>query len=228
MQRRLWLIWVSGTTIGLGVGAGLAEVVSSAVAVESGLSNLLFSWRWQISVGLSFGTPVLLAQYLILRAFVPGAFRWPVMTLAGLLIGAAFGVFVGLVPAIWTMFLAEGCRAASLDACTSGVFLLVFPAAGGTAGAATGGVMGALLRPGPRAWSQEWTCPLSRAWAGIGVVFWAVAPLLVRPPTSDAGGLLDTDASLITVVLMGTAGLAAGAAGGALSAGHFVRTARRG
>ncbi|MCY4447828.1 MAG: hypothetical protein OXE02_03145 [Chloroflexi bacterium] len=227
MQRRLWLLWVSGTAIGLGVGAGLAEVVSSAIAVESGLGNLLFSWRWQIPVGLSFGVPVLLAQYLILRAFVPGAFRWVVMTLAGLLIGAAIGAFVGLIPAIWTMFLAAECRAASLDACSAGVSLLVFPAAGGAAGAATGGAMGALLRLGPRAWSQEWTCPLARAWAGSGAVFWLLAPLLVRPPISEAG-LLDTDASLATVALMGVAGLAAGVAGGALSAGHFVRTARGG
>lgn len=227
MQGRLWLLWVSGTAIGLGIGAGLAEVVSSAVAIESGLRNLLFSWRWQISVGLSFGAPVLLAQYLVLRAFVPGAFRWVVMTMLGLAIGSAVGAFVGLIPAIWTLFLAEGCQTASLDTCTSGAFVLVFPMAGGAAGAATGVVMGALLRLGPREWSQDWTCPLARTWGGIGVVFWLLAPLLLRPPVSEAG-LLDTEATPVTVALMGLAGLVAGVVGGALSARHFVRTVQGG
>lgn len=227
MQRRLWLLWVSGTAVGLGIGAGLAEVVSSVVAIESGLRNLLFSWRWQISVGLSFGAPALLAQSLVLRAFLPGAFRWVVMTMLGLAIGSAIGAFVGMVAAIWTLFLAEGCQTASLDACTSGAFVLVFPMAGGAAGAATGVVMGALLRLGPREWSQDWTCPLAKTWAGIGVVFWLLAPLLLRPPVSKAG-LLDTETTPVTVALMGLAGLAAGAMGGALSAGHFVRTVRGG
>lgn len=227
MQRRLWLLWVSGTAVGVGVGAGLAEVVSSAVAIESGLRNLLFSWRWRISVGLSFGAPALLAQYLVLRAFVPGAFRWLAMTMLGLVIGAAIGAFVGMVAAIWTLFLAEGCQTASLDACTSGAFVLVFPMAGGAAGAATGVVMGTLLRLGPREWSQDWTCALSRTWAGIGVAFWLLAPLLLRPPVSETG-LLDTEATPVTVALMGIAGLAAGAVGGALSARHFVRTVQGG
>lgn len=222
MQRRLWLLWVSGTAIGLGVGAGLAEVVSSVVAIESGLRNLLFSWRWQISVGLSFGAPALLAQYLVLRAFVPGALRWVMMTASGLAIGAAIGAFVGLVAAMLTLFLGEGCQAASSDVCISGVSALVLPAAGGAAGVATGTIMGALLRLGPREWSQEWTCPLARAWAGIGVVYWALAPLLLR------AGLLDTEATVASVTLAGVAGLAAGAVGGVLSARHFVRTVRGG
>ncbi len=87
--------------------------------------------------------------------------------------------------------------------------------------------MGVLLRMGQREWSQDWTWALAKAWAGIGVVFWTVALLLVRPPVSEAG-LLDTDATLVTVVLMGVAGLAAGAVGGVLSAGHFARTVRGG
>ena len=222
MQRRLWLLWVSGTAIGLGIGAGLAEVVSSAVAIESGLRNLLFSPRWQISVGFSLGMPVLLAQYVILRAFVPGAAQWIARTPVGLAIGAAIGAFVGLVAALLTLLLGEGCQAASSDACMSGVSALVLPAAGGAAGAATGTIMGALLRLGPREWSQEWTCPLARAWAGIGVVYWALAPLLLR------AGLLDTEATVASVTLAGVAGLAAGAVGGALSARHFVGTVRGG
>ena len=222
MQRRLWLLWVSGTAIGLGIGAGLAEVVSSAVANENGLHNLLFSPRWQVSVGFSFGAPVLLAQYFVLRALVPGALRWVMMTASGLAIGAAIGAFVGLVAALLTLFLGEGCQAASSDACMSGVSALVLPVAGGAAGAATGTIMGALLRLGPREWSQEWTCPLARAWAGIGVVYWALAPLLLR------AGLLDTEATVASVTLAGAAGLAAGAVGGVLSARHFVRTVQGG
>lgn len=222
MQRRLWLLWVSGTAIGLGIGAGVAEMVSSAVANENGLHNLLFSPRWQVSVGLSFGAPALLAQYLVLRAFVPGALRWVMMTASGLAIGAAIGAFVGLVAALLTLFLGEGCQAASSGACMSGVSALVLPAAGGAAGVATGTIMGALLRLGPREWSQEWTCPLARAWAGIGVVYWALAPLLLR------AGLLDTEATMASVTLAGVAGLAAGTAGGTLSVRHFVRTVRGG
>ena len=226
-QRKLWLLWTFVTAAGLGVGAGLAEVVSSVVAIESGLHNLLSSWRWQLSVGLCFGAPVLLAQYLALRAFVPGAIRWVAMTMAGLGIGAAIGAFVGLAAAMWTLFLGEGCEAVSSEACMSGVSALVLPVAGGAAGAVAGAIMGALLRLGPREWSQDWTCALSRTWAGIGVVFWALAPLLLRPPVSEAG-LLDTEATPVTVALMGLAGLAAGAVGGVLSARHFVRTVRSG
>ena len=220
MQRRLWLLWVSGTAIGLGIGGGLAEVVSSAVAVESGLHNLLFSPRWQISVGLSFGVPALLAQYLVLRAFFPGAIRWLVRTTLGLLIGAAIGAFVGLAAAMMTLFLGEGCQAASSEACMSWISMLVLPVAGGAAGAVTGGAMGVMLRLDSREWLHDWTCPLGRAWAGIGVVFWALVPLLLR------AGLLDTEATATSIALAGVAGLAAGVAGGALSVGHFVRTAK--
>ena len=227
MQRGLWLLWVSGTAIGLGIGAGLAESVSSAVANENSLHNLLSSWRWQISVGFCFGAPVLLAQYLVLRAFVPGAFRWLVKVALGLAIGAAIGAFVGLAAAMVTLALGVGCEVTSSDACMSGVFALMFPVAGGAAGAVTGGVMGAMLRLDNREWLHDWTCPLARTWAGIGVVFWAIAPLLVRPPVSKAG-LLDTDATLASVALMAIAGLIAGLVGGALSAGHFIRTARGG
>ena len=84
--------------------------------------------------------------------------------------------------------------------------------------------MGTLLRMGPREWSQEWTWPLARAWAGIGAIFWILAPLLLRQPFTEAG-LLDTDATLASIALAGVAGLAAGAMGGVLSAGHFARTA---
>ena len=226
MERRLWLLWVSGTVIGLGVGAGLAEVVSSAVAEEGGLDNLLFSPRWQIAVGLSFGAPGLLAQYLVLRAFVPGAAQWIARTTTGLAIGAAVGVFAGFIPAIWTLFLATGCGDAD-TLCAEGLFFLTLPVAGGAAGAVAGGIMGVLLRLDKREWLQEWTCPLAKAWAGIGVTFWTLAPLLLRQPLSKAG-LLDTDATLATVALSGIAGLAAGAVGGVLSAGHFIRTVRAG
>lgn len=228
MQRRLWLLWVSGTAVGLGVGAGLAEVVSSAVAHESGLHNLLFSPRWQIPVGFSFGAPVLLAQYLVLRAFVPGATWWLAMTMLGLAIGAAVGAFAGLMAAsIWTFSLGAVCVVGGQDVCPSGVLVPVFPLAGGAAGVVAGGTMGVLLRMGQREWSQDWTCPLSRAWAGIGVVFWTVALLLVRPPVSEAG-LLDADGTLASVALAGVAGLSAGVVGGLLSAGHFARTVRGG
>ena len=78
--------------------------------------------------------------------------------------------------------------------------------------------MGVVLRLDSREWLHDWACPLGRAWAGIGVVFWALAPLLLR------AGLLDTEATAASVALAGVAGLVAGVAGGALSAGHFVRT----
>ena len=83
--------------------------------------------------------------------------------------------------------------------------------------------MGVSLRLDRREWLQEWTCTLAKAWAGIGAVFWILAPLLMREPFSEAG-LLDTGATVASVALAGLAGLAAGAVGGVLSAGHFVRT----
>lgn len=225
MQRGLWLLWVFGTAMGLGVGAGLAEVVSSAVTEEGGLDNLLFSPRWQISVGFSLGAPALLAQYVILRAFVPGAAQWIVRTPLGLAIGAAIGAFAGLAAALVVIFIGFGCQAVLSDGCEEGISFLALPVAGGAAGAVAGGIMGMLLRLDKREWLQDWTWPLARAWAGIGTVFWLIAPLLLREPFSEAG-LLDTDASVASVALAGVAGLAAGAVGGALSAGHFVRTVR--
>ena len=223
VQRRLWLLWTFSTAIGLGIGAGLAELVSGAVAEESGLHNLLFSPRWQVSVGFCFGAPALLAQYLVLRTLLPESLRWIAMTTMGLAIGAVVGAFVGLAAAMVTLALGFGCQATSASACES-IFFLTFPAAGGAAGAVAGGAMGTLLRMGPREWSQEWTWPLARAWAGIGAIFWILAPLLLRQPFTEAG-LLDTDATLASIALAGVAGLAAGAMGGVLSAGHFARTA---
>lgn len=93
-RRTLWFLWLSVTALGLGIGAGLAELVSSAVASESGY-HLLFWPRWQIAVGLCLGAPVLLMQYFVLRAFLPESLRWMAATTLGLLIGAAVGVFAG-------------------------------------------------------------------------------------------------------------------------------------
>ena len=56
-RRTLWLLWVSSTAMGLGIGAGLAELVSGAITGESGYHNLLFSPRWQIAVGFLFRRP---------------------------------------------------------------------------------------------------------------------------------------------------------------------------
>ena len=227
MQKRLWWLWIFSTAIGLGVGGGLAELVSSAVASESGLHNLIFAPRWQISVGFCFGAPALLAQYLILRSFVPGAIRWIARTTLGLAIGAAVGAFVGLATAMVAFLLMGlGCQAAATDACRAGFFFLTFPAAGGVAGAVAGSIMGAFLRIGEADWSQEWTWPLTKTWAGAGAIFWILAPLLLRPQPFNEAGLLDTDATLASATLAGLAGLVAGAVGGMLSAGHFVRTVR--
>ena len=149
VQRRLWLLWTFSTAIGLGIGAGLAELVSGAVVEESGLHNLLFSPRWQVSVGFCFGAPALLAQYLVLRTLLPESLRWIAMTTMGLAIGAVVGAFVGLAAAMVTLALGFGCQATSASAC-EGIFFLTFPAAGGAAGAVAGGAMGTLLRIGPR------------------------------------------------------------------------------
>ena len=224
-RRILWFLWVSSTAMGLGIGAGLAELVSGAITSESGLHNLLFSPRWQIAVGFCFGVPVLLMQYLALRAFVPGAPRWIAATTLGLVIGAAVGAFAGLAAAMVMLQLGFACQAATA-ACGAGFFFLTFPAAGAAAGAVAGSIMGTLLRMGPREWSHEWTWPLAKAWAGAGAVFWLVGPVLVARQL-DESGLLDTTATLSSVALAGVAGIAAGLAGGALSAGHFVRIVKQ-
>ena len=150
-RRTLWFLWLSITALGLGIGAGLAELVSSAVAGESGY-HLLFSPCWQIAVGFCFGVPALLMQYFALRAFLPGALRWMAATTLGLLIGAAVGGFVGIGAGVVMLQLGVGCEAASLEACGAGFFFLTFPAAGGAAGAVVGSIMGTLLRMGPREW----------------------------------------------------------------------------
>ena len=224
-RRTLWLLWVSSTAMGLGIGAGLAELVSGAITGESGYHNLLFSPRWQIAVGFCFGVPALLMQYLALRAFVPGAPRWIAATTSGLVIGAAVGAFAGLAAGMVMLQLGFACQAATA-ACGAGFFFLTFPAAGAAAGAVAGSIMGTLLRMGPREWSHEWTWPLAKAWAGAGAVFWLVGPVLVARQL-DESGLLDTTATLSSVALAGVAGIAAGLAGGALSAGHFVRIVKQ-
>lgn len=225
-RQTLWLLWVSSTAMGLGIGAGLAELVSGAITGESGLHNLLFSPRWQIAVGFCFGVPALLMQYLALRAFVPGAPRWIAATILGLVIGGAVGGFVGLAAGMVLLLLGTACWAASTEACGAGFFFLTFPAAGAAAGSVAGTIMGTLLRMGPREWSHEWTWPLAKAWAGAGAVFWLIGPVLVARQL-DESGLLDTTATLSSVALAGVAGIAAGLAGGALSAGHFVRIVKQ-
>lgn len=209
-QRKRWLLWTFATAAGLGIGAGLAEVVSSSLSSESGLRDLLFSPRWQISVGFSLGAPALLVQYVILRAFVPGAVQWIPRTTLGLAIGAGVGAFVGLALALVVIFIGFGCEAVFSDGCAEGVSFLALPMAGGAAGAVAGGIMGMLLRLDKREWLQDWTWPLVKAWAGIGAVFWLIAPLLLTEPFSEAG-LLDTDATMASIALAGVAGLAAGA-----------------
>ncbi|MDE2837484.1 MAG: hypothetical protein OXL97_08250 [Chloroflexota bacterium] len=203
----------------------MAEVASAAMTNEGGLHNL-FSPRWQIVVGISFGAPALLAQYLVLRSFIRSSIRWVTRTTFGLAIGAGIGAYAGLAAAMVTFFMAAGCHAASSDACMSGAFALTFPAAGGAAGAVAGGVMGVLLRLDSSEWLHDWTGAQARTWAGIGVTFWILAPLLLRQPFSRAG-LLDTDSTLLTIALAGLAGLVAGALGGMLSSGHFAKTVGR-
>lgn len=226
MQRRLLLLWVCGTAIALGVGGGLAEIVSAAVASENGLHNLLSSPRWQVAVGVSFGAPVLVVQCLILWGLLSGSIQWLARAAVGLVIGAAVGAFVGLAAAMVTLAVGSGCEFTSSDACMSGVFALMFPVAGCAAGAVAGVAMGVALRLSRNERLQDWTWPMARAWAGIGATFWTLAPLLLRKPVSDAG-LLDTDATLATVALTAVAGVASGLVGGMLSAGHVARMAGR-
>ena len=87
--------------LGLGIGGGAAEFVSSTVGGSSGLHNALFSPHWQVSVGFSFGVPALLAQYLMLRYFFPESIRWLAPTTIGLAIGVVCGGFAGLAIVIW-------------------------------------------------------------------------------------------------------------------------------
>ena len=222
-MRKLWILWVGSTAIGLGIGGGTAEFVSSTVGGSSGLHNALFSPHWQVSVGFSFGVPALLAQYLMLRYFFPESIRWLAPTTIGLAIGVVCGGFAGLAIVIWGSALAVGCQFIATDVCRAGVFSLLVPAAGGGAGAVAGGLMGVLLSlDRSREWLQGWTWPMVRAWAASGAIFWGLAPLLAAQ-SSNREGLLDTVANPVSIALAGVAGLAAGLVGGALSARQFIR-----
>ncbi|MDE2838667.1 MAG: hypothetical protein OXL97_14365 [Chloroflexota bacterium] len=224
-RRALWFLWVSSTAFGLGVGAGLAELVSSAITGEGGF-HLLFSLRWQVVVGFCFGAPAVLLQYLVVRAFVPGASRWIAATTLGLVVGAVVGAFAGLGAGMVMLALGVGYRTTVAEVYGAGFFFLTFPAAGAAAGALAGSIMGTLLRTGKEEWSQGWTWPLVKAWAGAGAVFWLVGPVLTARQL-DESGLLDTTATLSSITIAGVAGIVAGLAGGALAAGHFVRPVGR-
>lgn len=222
MQHKSWMLWVGSTAVGLGVGGGLAEFVSSMIEGHSGLNNALFSPRWQISVGFSFGAPALLAQYLVLRQFVPEAIRWIIPATIGLVIGVVGGALVGLAIVIWILLLATGSQSPAPDFVLAGVMLLLFLAAGGDGGAVIGGLMGILLRFNDREWLQDWTWPLMRAWAGSGATFAGLVLLLLADQPLNRSGLLDTAADVTSISLAGIAGVAAGLVGGALSGRQFV------
>ena len=222
-MRKLWVLWVGSTAIGLGIGGGAAEFVSSSIAESSGVHNAFFSPRWQVAVGFSFGVPALLAQYLMLRYFFPESIRWLAPTTIGLAIGVVCGGFAGLAIVIWGSALVVGCQFIATDVCRAGVFSLLVPAAGGGVGAVVGGLMGILLSlDRSREWLQGWTWPMVRAWAASGAIFWGLAPLLAAQ-SSNREGLLDTVANPVSIALAGVAGLAAGLVGGTLSARQFVR-----
>ena len=222
MQRKLWMIWVGSTAVGLGLGGGAAEFVSSAIEGQNGLNNALFSPRWQISVGFSFGAPALLAQYFVLRQFVPESIRWLAPATIGLAIGAVGGAFAGMAIVTWMLVLVAGCQLTATDVCLASAMFLLFPAAGGSGGAVVGGLMGTLLRLNDREWLQDWTWPLVRAWAGSGATFAVLVLLLLTEQSLNRSGLLDATASSASISLAGTAGVAAGLVGGALSARQFV------
>ena len=221
-MRKLWILWVGSTAVGLGIGGGAAEFVSSSIAESSGVHNAFFSARWQVSVGFSFGVPALLAQYLMLRYFFPESIRWLAPTTIGLAIGVVVGGFAGLTIAIWVGILSAGCQLFAAEVCRAGVFSLLLPVVGGGVGAVAGGFMAMLLLPDRREWLQGWTWPLVKAWAASGAVFWGLAPLLAAQ-SSNREGLFDTVANPVSIALAGVAGLAAGLVGGALSARQFVR-----
>ena len=222
-MRKLWILWMGSTAVGLGIGGGTAEFVSSTVGGSSGLHNALFSPHWQVSVGFSFGVPALLAQYLMLRYFFPESIRWLAPTTIGLAIGVVCGGFAGLAIVIWGSALVVGCQFIATDVCRAGVFSLLVPAAGGGVGAVVGGLMGILLSlDRSREWLQGWTWPMVRAWAASGAIFWGLAPLLAAQ-SSNREGLFDTVANPVSIALAGIAGLAAGLVGGTLSARQFVR-----
>ena len=224
MQRKLWMLWVGSTSVGLGIGGGLAEFVSSTIVGHSGLHNALFSPRWQLSVGFSFGAPALVAQYLVLRQFVPESTRWIVPVTVGLAIGAIGGAFVSLAVVTWVLILIAGFQFTTTDSWLAGAMFLILPAAGGGGGAVVGGLMGMLLRLNDREWLQDWTRPLVKAWASSGATFGGLVPLLLTEQSLNRSGLLDTTASAASISLAAIAGLAAGLVGGTLSARQFVRS----
>ena len=229
IERKLWLRWVAATSLGLGLGSSMAEIASSLVAGESEIGNLL-SPRWQIPVAFCLGAPALAAQYLVLRRYVPKARWWIGITTLGAAFGAVVGPWAGYAAAMFFIVIAGfGLALIQQEFVLAMIFYLMFVVAGGAAGAVIGSIMGALLRAvRPQEWTREWTGPLAGAWAATGAIFWAALPLPAAIPsmrTNFGDGILDAIATPASILLTGVIGVIAGAAGGAISGRHFVRTA---
>jgi len=206
--------WIVVTSLSLAVGCVLAELVSAAL-IDNKMQGANI-WLLIVVLAACVGIPVVTAQFVLLRRYLPNTDLW--LVAGGLAaVGALFGGPRGYVAGI-------GCSAitGATNVCFQSGMFVAFVIAGAIAGMVIGSLMGVILKNDSVEWTTGWTGRLAAGWAVAGAMFWAAVPL----QGWFTGGVLNSSATATSLAIAAGVGLIAGAGSGLVSGCQFVRVLR--